>query len=63
MALKRKKPKIRKRAKTTREPVDKPPFSVPSMDEVRAVKPNGLKVGTTPGTVQQYKGDKRNWVM
>lgn len=47
MALKRKKPKIRRHAKTTREPVDKPPFSVPTMDEVRAVKPNGLKVVST----------------
>lgn len=45
--MKRFKPKIRRRAKTTREPSDKPAFSVPTMEEVRAVKPNGLNLVST----------------
>lgn len=45
-AKKRTKPKTR-RVAPSREPIDKPPYRVPTMDEVRAVKPNGLKVVST----------------
>ncbi|MGB5809312.1 MAG: DNA (cytosine-5-)-methyltransferase [Polyangiales bacterium] len=44
---KTKRPKARAKGKTTRERIDKPPYEVPLMDEIKALPKNGLKMAST----------------